>query len=290
MSAPSNENEKEALMKALHHAAGKICRTEQQQSGGAENVTSQMSQSALSALTQMTYHYVTKCLTPDLLNFSSHAGRKTITSDDVMLIARKRSDLSDALEKICDAGNSMQRDKDIFMNNLKSKKKKGQLENRRTSSLLDMSLTQQQNAIQRCVESSSDDEDFLPRNSKKLKTATSRSPCADFEYEDSSSSSCSRHIFSSQKRSRKRMRNASRLSSQTMLRVNEATLSDTSSSEERPVHVGSQKRLLKKRQKIESRERDDNSSLSLPKSSRMGKVEGKSAMMAIELSEDEGVS
>ena len=277
MSASSNESEKDALMKAIHHAVGKICRNEQQQCGGApESATSQMSRSALSVLTEMTFHYVTKCLSSDLISFSSHAGRKTITADDVMLVARKSRKLSDVLEKFCETENSIQRDKDVFVYNQNSKKEKGRSEISSNDSLLDMRLTQGRSYIEKLVESSSDDEDFLPRNSKKLKTATLSSSNANFDYEDDSSGSGSNLIYSSQKR----IRNGSKLSSQS-IRVNETT---TSVSGERP--VGSQKILHKSsiQQNIEGRFHDDSSSVESPQT---GKAEGKSAVLAIELSEDD---
>ena len=39
----------------------------------------QTSKDAIEALTQMTFHYATKCLAKDLVAFCKHANRKTIT-------------------------------------------------------------------------------------------------------------------------------------------------------------------------------------------------------------------
>ena len=120
----TESEEKAMLTKALHHSVGKICRNEQQQIE-LENEAALMSQSALSALTQMTYHYVTKCLASDLASFSSHAGRKTITSQDVILAARKRPQLMD---RIRDAGIAVKEHQDLFIGNRNRDKKMYQVE------------------------------------------------------------------------------------------------------------------------------------------------------------------
>lgn len=63
------------LHNALHLAVGNICRREDTAAAQAP----QTSKDAIEALTQMTFHYATKCLAKDLVAFCKHANRKTIT-------------------------------------------------------------------------------------------------------------------------------------------------------------------------------------------------------------------
>lgn len=87
------------LHNALHLAVGNICRREDTAAAQAP----QTSKDAIEALTQMTFHYATKCLAKDLVAFCKHANRKTITVDDVKLVARKNPrGLLESLEGFCD--------------------------------------------------------------------------------------------------------------------------------------------------------------------------------------------
>jgi uncharacterized protein with von Willebrand factor type A (vWA) domain len=63
-----------------------------------------MTKSAITALTELTYLYATTSLANDLEAFSQHAGRRTITPEDVQLVARKNPD--NLLSKLQDFANS----------------------------------------------------------------------------------------------------------------------------------------------------------------------------------------
>ena len=76
--------ELEDLRKSLQHAICKIIFAEDRQHG------TRTSQSALSALSELTFHYAVKSFIPDLYTFSNHANRKsTIAPDDVAIVLRK---------------------------------------------------------------------------------------------------------------------------------------------------------------------------------------------------------
>lgn len=115
------DDEQEEILHALHFAVGNICRRVEQEEDGNDyddddddaggggcgydhrNKQLKMSKSSIRTLTQMTYHYATKCLAKDLSAFSKHANRKTITVDDVKLVARKNPrGLMDAIEGFCE--------------------------------------------------------------------------------------------------------------------------------------------------------------------------------------------
>jgi len=84
MTDESNDEMQEDLRKALQLAVCKIVFDEDHKQG------TRTSQSAISALTELTYQYATKSLVPDLHSFSTHANRKsTISPDDVALVLRK---------------------------------------------------------------------------------------------------------------------------------------------------------------------------------------------------------
>ncbi len=105
-----NTNEENSIHNALHLAVGNICREEEKaerKNSSAASNTPRMSREAIETLTQMTYHYATKCLAKDLILFRKHAGRKTISVDDVRLVARKNprglmDSLDGFLEGVCE--------------------------------------------------------------------------------------------------------------------------------------------------------------------------------------------
>jgi len=96
------------LARALQFQIGTLCRQEEDQEhrneGSTQNKhTFRMSQSAIAALTELTYHYATKCLGPDLIKFSQHGNRKTINVDDVKLAARRNPNgVLDSLKTYCE--------------------------------------------------------------------------------------------------------------------------------------------------------------------------------------------
>lgn len=131
-----DRDEEESILHALHFAVGNICRQEEQNDDKLEEEEEEeednpdnapfkklkMSKSSIRTLTQMTYHYATKCLSKDLVAFSKHANRKTITVDDVKLVARKNPrGLLDALEGFCENTSEFhkreQKRNDIIMGN-----------------------------------------------------------------------------------------------------------------------------------------------------------------------------
>ena len=90
-----------AVRSALHFAVGRICEQEEDDEidvgGGAR-----MSSAAVSSLTELVYQYATTSLANDLAAFSRHAGRKTVTVDDVKLVLRKDPQTLDALTEFCE--------------------------------------------------------------------------------------------------------------------------------------------------------------------------------------------
>lgn len=97
--------ERMQLAKALQFKVGTLCRQEEDEEhqGSTQKKNIRMSQSAIVALTELTYHYATKCLGPDLIQFSQHANRKTINVDDVKLAARRNPNgVLDSLQNFCE--------------------------------------------------------------------------------------------------------------------------------------------------------------------------------------------
>ena len=83
MTEGSSKDEKE-IRKALQFSVCKIIFDEDRKQG------TRTTQSAIAALTELTYQYATKSLVPDLYTFSTHANRKsTISPDDVAIALRK---------------------------------------------------------------------------------------------------------------------------------------------------------------------------------------------------------
>lgn len=88
----------DAVRSALHFAVGRVCHEEE--SGQGAKMTSE----AIAALTELTYQYATTSLALDLVSFSSHANRRTISVDDVKLVLRKDPDgLLANLEHFCES-------------------------------------------------------------------------------------------------------------------------------------------------------------------------------------------
>ena len=81
-----NQDEDELLLlESLQYAVGTICSREDDNSSSSITMTTD----SIGTLTQLVYDYTTTILRNDLQFFSEHANRKTITLDDVKLIARK---------------------------------------------------------------------------------------------------------------------------------------------------------------------------------------------------------
>ena len=86
-----NSNESRDLRAALQYAVAQIC-TEQELNAGIE-----MSSGAIQALAELAFQYATTSLSNDLQAFASHANRKLIKADDVMLVARNNESLKEKL-------------------------------------------------------------------------------------------------------------------------------------------------------------------------------------------------
>lgn len=80
-------SEERDIRAAVQHAVAQICMEEEM-----SDASAQISSQAVVALSELVYLYSTKCLATDLHAFSRHASRRTITVDDVLLVARKDPD------------------------------------------------------------------------------------------------------------------------------------------------------------------------------------------------------
>ena len=85
--ADKDDSEGRHLRSSLQFAVGNICVEE-----GSEGSTVRVSAGAVLAISELAYLYATTSLANDLVSFSRHANRRTITADDVLLIARKNPD------------------------------------------------------------------------------------------------------------------------------------------------------------------------------------------------------
>jgi histone H3/H4 len=85
---------------ALQYAVAQIC-TEEEVTSEAAN----MSSSAIQALTELMYQFATMSVAKDLVAFSKHANRRTITVDDVLLSVRRNKQLSRKLQMYADDHN-----------------------------------------------------------------------------------------------------------------------------------------------------------------------------------------
>ncbi|KAK4103966.1 hypothetical protein N658DRAFT_493444 [Parathielavia hyrcaniae] len=96
MAEPQDEEVRERLKAALWFSIGKMVDQESLQRN--RNATPQF----IGALTDMVWHQIENIAT-DLESFSQHAGRTTVTTDDVLLLARHNQDLysviKDAIDK-----------------------------------------------------------------------------------------------------------------------------------------------------------------------------------------------
>jgi histone H3/H4 len=80
----ASTTEERDIRAALQYAVAQICMEEEM-----SDASTHMSSQAVAALSELVYQYSTKCLSNDLIAFAKHASRRTITLDDVQLVARK---------------------------------------------------------------------------------------------------------------------------------------------------------------------------------------------------------
>ncbi|KAL2144126.1 hypothetical protein VTI28DRAFT_9580 [Corynascus sepedonium] len=90
-----DEEVQERLKAALWYSIGKIVDQESLQRN--RNATPQF----IGALTDMVWHQIESVAT-DLESFSQHAGRTTVTTDDVLLLARRNQDLHSVIKDAID--------------------------------------------------------------------------------------------------------------------------------------------------------------------------------------------
>jgi centromere protein S len=83
-----DRSDEDEMRAALQVAVAQICTSED----ASRHDGAQMTSSAIRTLTELTYLYATTSLANDLVAFSQHASRRTITPDDVLLVARKNPD------------------------------------------------------------------------------------------------------------------------------------------------------------------------------------------------------
>lgn len=84
MSELHSSSEERDIRAALQYAVAQICMEEEM-----SDASTHMSSHAVQALSELVYQYSTRCLSNDLAAFARHASRRTITLDDVQLVARK---------------------------------------------------------------------------------------------------------------------------------------------------------------------------------------------------------
>ncbi|KAH9901870.1 kinetochore component CENP-S-domain-containing protein [Xylariomycetidae sp. FL2044] len=96
MEDDSGEDVRERLKNALWFAVGKLVDEETLRRN--RNVTPQF----IGALTDMVWGQIEN-VAGDLESFSRHAGRSTITTDDVLLLARRNQDLHAIIKNSVDA-------------------------------------------------------------------------------------------------------------------------------------------------------------------------------------------
>ncbi|PTB62887.1 hypothetical protein BBK36DRAFT_1172177 [Trichoderma citrinoviride] len=89
------ENDRERLKSALWYAIGQIVDEESLKRN--RNATPQF----IGALTEMVWAQI-ESVAIDLETFCNHAGRTTVTTDDVLLLARKNPDLHDIMKDFVD--------------------------------------------------------------------------------------------------------------------------------------------------------------------------------------------
>ena len=119
-------DETKDLRKALQFAVCKIIFREDREQG------TRTTESAIAALTELTFQYATKSLIPDLHIFSTHANRKsTISPDDVVVALRKlQPDQLEAFKRnFCRGGSKVASSR----NNSSSLVNNGNEENKKTS-------------------------------------------------------------------------------------------------------------------------------------------------------------
>ncbi|KAI5461161.1 kinetochore component CENP-S-domain-containing protein [Mariannaea sp. PMI_226] len=95
MADNSSEEDRERLKSALWYAIGQI--VDEESLNRNRNATPQF----IGALTELVWTQMENVAT-DLESFCNHAGRSTVTTDDVLLLARKNPDLHQIMKQFID--------------------------------------------------------------------------------------------------------------------------------------------------------------------------------------------
>ncbi|KAH6987454.1 kinetochore component CENP-S-domain-containing protein [Ilyonectria robusta] len=95
MADASSDEDRERLKAALWYAIGQMVDEESLKRN--RNATPQF----IGALTELVWTQIENVGT-DLESFSNHAGRSTVTTDDVLLLARKNPDLHQIMKEFVD--------------------------------------------------------------------------------------------------------------------------------------------------------------------------------------------
>ncbi|KAI1026267.1 hypothetical protein LB504_011254 [Fusarium proliferatum] len=95
MADATSDEDRERLKAALWYAVGQIVDEESLRRN--RNATPQF----IGALTELVWTQIENVAT-DLESFSNHAGRSTVTTDDVLLLARKNPDLHQIMKEFVD--------------------------------------------------------------------------------------------------------------------------------------------------------------------------------------------
>ncbi|KAK7413464.1 MHF histone-fold complex component [Neonectria punicea] len=95
MADVASDEDRERLKAALWYAIGQMVDEESLKRN--RNATPQF----IGALTELVWTQIENVAT-DLESFSNHAGRSTITTDDVLLLARKNPDLHQIMKEFVD--------------------------------------------------------------------------------------------------------------------------------------------------------------------------------------------
>ena len=87
---------------ALQLAVGRICRDEDDDTGEEERGCRrvEVTNEAIKALTDLTYHFASSSLSNDVVAFSKHGRRQTVKTDDVLLVCRKNKHVMKELKTI----------------------------------------------------------------------------------------------------------------------------------------------------------------------------------------------
>ena len=139
--------EERDLRAALQHAVAQICLEEEMSDSSSANMSAQ----AVAALSELVYQYATTCLSKDLVAFSKHANRRTITLEDVLLMARKDSKLQEKLQAF------VKRQEQESGKEAKSAKKTTKKAN--ASPAITQRMKEMQSRLEKGIDSSSDDDD-----------------------------------------------------------------------------------------------------------------------------------